>query len=112
MNKEMTLGQKQREFTFMIGLLIQRAYDTGYEMSVGDFWAHDRHCKNSLHYIRLAADLNLFKNGVWLKETEDHKELGEFWESIGGKWGGTFKDKNGNPIPDGNHYQYNMEQTS
>ena len=29
--------------------------------------------------------------------TEDHEPLGEWWESIGGVWGGRFND--------GNHYE-------
>jgi len=52
--------------------------------------------KNSLHYIRLAIDLNLFKGGVYLTETMDHETLGLYWEGIGGSWGGRFGD--------GNHY--------
>jgi hypothetical protein len=104
MRKDMNIGETQREFTFMVGLLIQRAYDTGYELTFGDAFAKDGHCYGSLHYIRLAIDLNLFKDGFYLTDSEDHKELGEFWESIGGKWGGRFKDKDGNPAPDGNHY--------
>lgn len=61
---------------------------------------------NSLHYIGLAADLNLFKGGVYLTETKDHKPLGELWELWGGSWGGRFGESSpgagdGN---DGNHY--------
>jgi hypothetical protein len=52
----------------------------------------------SLHRIRLAVDLNLFKDGKYLKDTDDHQELGEYWESIGGFWGGRFRNA------DGNHY--------
>jgi hypothetical protein len=33
---------------------------------------------------------------VYLKETKDHAFLGEFWEEMGGSWGGRFND--------GNHY--------
>lgn len=101
MNKDMTIGEKQREFTFMVGLLIQRAYDTGYELTFGDAFAKDGHSDNSLHYLRLAIDLNLFKDGFYLTETEDHKPLGEFWESIGGSWGGRFND--------GNHYSLSWQ---
>ena len=32
---EMTLGQKQRHFTRMVGLLIEFAYQNGYELTVG-----------------------------------------------------------------------------
>ena len=95
----MTLGQKQRLFTRKVGLLIAYAYEQGYELTFGDAWAHDGHKNNSNHYIRLAIDLNLFKDGVYLIETKDHTILGEFWESIGGSWGGRF------PNPDGNHYE-------
>lgn len=94
--KSLTLGEKQREFTFMVSLLIQRAYELGYEMTFGDAYATTGHRDGSLHYSRLAVDLNLFRDGVYLTETEDHKELGEFWEAIGGSWGGRFND--------GNHY--------
>jgi len=46
----------------------------------------------------MAVDLNLFKDCVYLAETEHHRELGEWWESIGGIWGGRFED--------GNHYEW------
>jgi hypothetical protein len=49
---------------------------------------------NSLHKDRLAIDLNLFKNQDYLKSTEDYLPLGEYWESIGGAWGGRFNDGN------------------
>lgn len=52
--------------------------------------------RGSLHEIGLAVDLNLFKDGRYLASTEDHRPLGEYWESIGGTWGGHFND--------GNHY--------
>ncbi len=96
----MTLRQKQSKFVRMVALLIQFAYERGYELSFGDAWAHDGHKKGSFHYKRLAIDLNLFKNGRFLRSTKAHQPLGEFWESIGGSWGGRFKN------PDGNHYSY------
>jgi len=92
----MTLGDKQRKFTQMIANLINYAYLEGYELTFGDAWAHDRHKKNSNHYIRLAVDFNLFKDGRYLTETSDHEFLGLFWEEMGGSWGGRFND--------GNHY--------
>lgn len=103
----MTLGRKQRKFTLMIAQLIQWAYDHGYELSVGDAYRDPRvHGEvgeakgygrsRSNHKIRLAMDFNLFKDGQYLSATEDHRPLGEYWESIGGDWGGRFND--------GNHY--------
>ena len=92
----MTLREKQSKFTLMVSKLIQWAYDQGYELTFGDAYARIGHIPNSLHYSRLAIDLNLFKDGKWLNKTEDHMPLGEYWESIGGSWGGRFRD--------GNHY--------
>ena len=94
----MKLGDQQREFSLKIAQLICWAYEQGYEITVGDFWAHDRHREGSFHYKRLAADLNLFKDGVYLTETGDHLPLGEKWEDMGGTWGGRFND--------GNHYSW------
>lgn len=96
----MSLNAKQFEFTRAVGLLILFAYQKGYTLSFGDAMATDGHCRGSFHYKRLAIDFNLFKDGKYLARTKDHKVLGEFWESIGGSWGGRFKRK------DGNHYSW------
>ena len=93
-----TLRQRQSEFARNIGLLIAFAYDQGYELTFGDAYAKTGHIDGSFHYKRLAIDLNLFKDGVYLTTTEDHRPLGEFWESLGGTWGGRFND--------GNHYSW------
>lgn len=99
----MTLGIKQRLFVKMVGRLIEFAYKEGYELSFG----HALRCqdckvgkKNSLHKRQLAIDLNLFRDGEYLKKTEDHLPLGVFWESLSPEctWGGRWKD--------GNHYSY------
>ena len=105
----MTLGQRQRLFTQLISKLIVFAYDNGYELTFGDAYRDPRvhgdvgskksySSANSLHKQRLAVDFNLFKNGVYLTATNDHKALGEYWESLHPlcRWGGRFND--------GNHY--------
>jgi hypothetical protein len=98
----MALGQKQRKFTKMVGMLIQYAYFKGYELSLGDAWAKSGHRQGSKHYSRLAIDLNLFKDGKYLRSTEAHRFLGEYWKSLAPEctWGGDFRNK------DGNHYSY------
>ena len=98
----MGIREKQSEFVRMVGLLIGFATQQGYELTFGDAWAHDGHVKGSFHYKRLAIDLNLFKDGKYLPETKDHEPLGLFWESIGGTWGGRFRD--------GNHYSFGEAQ--
>ena len=104
----MTLGQKQRKFTRMIALLIMHAYEHGYELTFAEAYRTPEQAalnakagkgiSTSLHLDRLAVDFNLFKDGAYLTATDDHRPLGEFWESIGGSWGGRFSR------PDGNHY--------
>ena len=90
----MSMGTEQKRLVKLVGMLILWAYDHGYEMTFGDAWAKEGHMKNSLHYDRLAIDLNLFKDGVYLTSTEEYAPLGEYFESIGGTWGGRFQDGN------------------
>jgi hypothetical protein len=107
-----SLLQKQMRFMRMKVKLYQFAWDNGYEITQGDGFRDPRVFgkqgerkgygeTNSLHKIRLAEDINLFKGGKFLQDTSDHKLLGEFWESIGGTWGGRFND--------GNHYSLEHE---
>lgn len=57
----------------------------------------------TLHQLKLAVDLNLFKDGVYLAKSSDHLRLGIWWEAQspdcrwGGRWG------------DGNHYSIEHE---
>lgn len=101
--KNDTLRQKQSRFVRMVGLLIDYAYLQGFELTFGDAYALTGHKENSLHGKRLAIDLNLFRNGEYLTTTEAHLPLGEFWERLGGTWGGRFSK------PDGNHYSLEHE---
>lgn len=112
----MTLGQKQRLFSRLIARLILWAYENGYEVTFGDAYRDPRvHGSmgvkgsyseaSSSHKERLAVDLNLFKDGVFLTRSEDHAPLGAFWKSLHPdcRWGGDFKS------PDGNHYSMTHE---
>lgn len=107
----MSLRKKQSEFAKLVGKLILKAYDLGYEVTLGDAYRDPRvhgamgvrksysHPK-SAHKIRLAIDLNLFKNGEFLETSDDHRPLGEWWEKQHpmARWGGRFDD--------GNHYSW------
>ena len=100
-SKMMTLRQKQSEFARAVPRLIDAAHVLGFEVTLGDAYRDPRApygSKSSKHRRRLAIDLNLFKDGMYLTGTEDHRPLGEYWESIGGIWGGNFDD--------GNHYEW------
>lgn len=114
----MTLREKQSLFTKLVAKLITHAYELGYELTFGEAWRTPEQAaynaskgigiKNSLHILRLAVDFNLFKGGKLLTTSEDHKPLGEYWESLSTPefncaWGGRFKD--------GNHYSLEHEGT-
>lgn len=108
----MSLGQKQHKFARMVARLIDKAHELGYEVSLGDAYRDARvhgvfgekkgySAAWSCHKLRLAIDLNLFRDGKYLSSSEDHRPLGEWWESQGGIWGGRFGD--------GNHYSLEHE---
>jgi hypothetical protein len=102
----MTLRQTQSKFAAMVPRLIDKAFELGYEITFAEAYRSPEEAARlakagkgiakSLHTERLAIDLNLFRDGKYLSSSESHRPLGEFWESIGGSWGGRFGD--------GNHY--------
>jgi len=96
----MTLSEKQRKFSLMLFIFGVWLYREGYEVTLGDAWAKTGHKDGSFHYKRLAIDLNLFIDGKYTRNTEDHRPLGEQWKKMGGTWGGDFRKK------DGNHYSF------
>ncbi len=112
----MSLSEKQRVFAKLVGKLLTWIYENGYEVTFGDayrspemaaFYANKgKGIKNSLHCLKLAIDLNLFKDGKYLDATEAHRPIGKYWESLGTEdcktvWGGRFGD--------GNHYSIKHE---
>jgi len=104
----MTLGEQQRLFGKLVGELLHHIYDQKLEVTldwmyrppeVAAYYASiGVGIRSSLHTLKLALDINLFKDGVWLRDTESHKPIGEWWKQQhplcrwGGDWG------------DGNHY--------
>lgn len=96
-----SLRSKQSKFVLMVGKLIVYSYDQRLELTFGETVrsiAEAGTMSKSLHIIRLAIDLNLFIGGVYQIETKAYLPLGEYWESLGGSWGGRFLK------PDGNHF--------
>jgi len=104
----MTLSERQQVFARNTARLILYMAESNYACTFGealrtqemaDLYAKQgKGIKNSLHLKRLAIDLNLFKDGVYLSDTESHRKFGEWWEALDpmNRWGGRFKD--------GNHY--------
>lgn len=96
----MRLRKKQSLFVHLIAKLIDHGDALGYEFTFGDAARIDRrgHMPNSLHYSRLAIDLNLFVNNRWISSGRNPawKQLGEYWEGLHPlcTWGGRFGDAN------------------
>lgn len=74
----------------MLGMLITHAYLIGYELTLGRGSVSaaankaDGGHKRSLHLYRLAQDLNVFKDDVYLTDGTGHDVLHDYWDSIGG----------------------------
>lgn len=117
-----TLQDKQALFAHLTARLITKAEELGYEVTLGEAWRSQEVASfqtkfneekgigiaRSLHTKRLAIDLNLFKNGIFLTATDAYRPLGEWWEkqSVDGiacRWGGRFKRA------DGNHFSVEHE---
>ena len=109
----MTLSEKQRKFTAMIGILIRWASDRQYGLTFGHAWRDTETQRRlveqklsktmqSKHCDRLAIDFNLFIGGNYVTKTEDYKPLGEYWKSLDpqNRWGGDWS------FGDGNHFEY------
>ncbi len=98
----MTLSKKQQEFAWDVSHLIKKINAEGYACTFGEAYRTPEQAKlnaikgigiaNSLHCKRLAVDLNLFKDGVYLAGGEHYKQFGEYWCSLnplnryGGDW--------------------------
>ncbi len=83
--ENLSLGQKQRKFAEMVGQLLTWIYQQpGLAVTLGDAMATEGHMANSLHYSRLAIDLNLFVDNVYQTTGDAHGKLHDFWDSIGG----------------------------
>ena len=96
---DLRLGQKQELFAILYAEHLVWLYEQGYRCRLGDVHATIGHKVDSLHYIKLAGDVNLFKNGDYITSTEGHRKSGEKWESRHPlcRWGGRYND--------GNHYE-------
>lgn len=111
----MTLSEKQRLFTKLLGQLIAWAYQNGFELTLGEGYRTPEQAKlnadkgigirNSLHCERLAVDLNLFVGGVYCPDSAAYARLGEYWKSLHPmcRFGGDFRK------PDGNHFSFSPD---
>lgn len=102
----MTLRQRREIFTENVGKLIEYIFFCGFTCTLGEVYRTKEQAEwyaakgigsiNSLHCKGLAVDLNLFKNGVYLKKSDDYQFAGEYWYSLheDNRWGGAGGDGN------------------
>lgn len=107
----MTLGEKQELFMECLAAHLPWLVANGYKIRGGELQRPVAEAAlnakqgdgiaHSLHTLKLAIDLNLFRNGVMLTDTAGHAASGAHWKSLHPlcRWGGDFTTR-----PDGNHY--------
>lgn len=89
----MQLLQLQIQFSVNLAKLILYAHDLGYQITMGECYRTKEQQKiyfdngasktmNSYHLIRLACDINLFKDSNNLTTCNDYKVLGLYWEQL------------------------------
>lgn len=114
----MTLLQKQFVFASLVPRLINHALELGYTITLGEAYRSSEEAARlaklgkgiigSLHTLKLAIDINLFRDGIYLTDNEAHRMLGTWWETqSAGKdficnWGGHWGDGNHYSISHGN----------
>lgn len=122
MEDEMSLSPYQIKFAKMIHVFETWLYNNGYEFTYGEayrtqeqqdiyFTSGKSKMKHSKHQDRLARDYILYIDGVCqIDNPEAYRKPGEYWESLGGRWGGRFgltPDEYGTKIGwDANHFEY------
>lgn len=100
------LRENQELFAKNVALLITFIFEQGYTCTLGEAFRTQEQAdwyaekgigsKNSLHCKRLAIDLNLFKDGVYLSSNDDYEFAGNYWYTLhpNNTWGGAGGDGN------------------
>lgn len=111
MSETLSLVAKQQLFGRCVAELLNVVLSLGYQFTLGDAYrsveeaarlsALGAGTRNSVHTLRLAIDLNLFRDGKYLTQTEDYREIGQVWKGLHPlcRWGGDFNSRR-----DGNHF--------
>lgn len=115
------LSERQMEFSGKLTVFLMWIFThRNWGVTFGEVWRPDEmqeiywkqgktKLRYSKHQKRLAVDLNLFIDGWYVTSPEAYRPLGEFWESLGGRWGGRFgverKDYDMKIGWDSNHFE-------
>ncbi|HEY9657513.1 MAG TPA: hypothetical protein V6C65_03550 [Allocoleopsis sp.] len=117
------LSDEQKAFAKDMVVLLQKAWELGYEVTMGECYrtveqqqiyvrtGRSKTMKSN-HMNRTAVDLNLFKDGK-LCTRDQIKPLGDFWENLNPKnrWGGNWRglvDEGRSHFIDSPHFERNV----
>lgn len=111
----MILGDRQKLFAKYFGQFLVWLNQNGYEVTINEVLRSQAQAQlnaasgagisNTLHLLKLAGDLNIFRNGKFLTTVEELRPVGEQWKSynIDCCWGGDFHK------PDADHYSLSYQ---
>jgi hypothetical protein len=100
----MSLGDKQELFAWLLPRLIDEAHRLGFEVRLQELARTAYQAKEnarlgvgvekSAHLNKLAIDIVLTREGVVLYDTDEYRELGEWWgeQEEDCRWGGDWDD--------------------
>jgi len=112
----MNLREKQAEFLVMISKLVSFCAISGKRVFINELYrSKERQAElygigrsktiNSKHLTGLAVDLILLdEKGKPIWTFDDYIPLGEYWEKLGGIWGGRWK------LKDGVHFEFREDK--
>ncbi len=113
----MKLQEQQFLFALDVAKLIQFAASQGLWITLDEAYRTPEQAAlnaakgigiaDSLHCKRLAVDINLYRDGVYLFKPRDYYALATFWESLGkqNRAGYFFTDAQGKSKPDARHFE-------
>lgn len=105
----MKLSEARCAFSQCLAELVIAAHVMGYSVAFDEVTVHltpknptGNHKPNSNHYVGLAGDLTLYREGLYLTDTLEYEKVGLAWEAMGKLkgldlvWGGRFGHSDGN----------------
>jgi len=116
-----SIRQKQAVFSLMLGKLLQKSAELQTPVVILELYRSVETQKqyvarglsktmSSKHLYGLAVDLaflnDIQDDGKINYPAEKYLPLGEYWESLGGRWGGRFGAKGKNLGWDSGHFEY------
>ena len=89
----MSLVDKQHFHAMRLARLFFYADSLGYQIAGGAWGMLENETtgeRHDLHTVRLLTNVNVSRHGTLLFDVDSVKPLGDYWETLGGTWGGNF----------------------